>query len=169
MESMMITPHPEKYSRVSTKPGELWWPMWYYLESIGLMNLAATRYSLFLLAGFPLSRALGCHFPVVWDYPSNPAQPITKVSKRICIVINWSRSPYLLQFWTTANSMKFFASILIKRQPTVQSSGQNNMNFQVQNCKMQSADILSIMLFLRHALMSCVTGDYHCNVSVSLT
>jgi hypothetical protein len=24
MESMMITPHPEKYSRVSTKPGELW-------------------------------------------------------------------------------------------------------------------------------------------------
>jgi hypothetical protein len=22
MESMMITPHPEKYSRVSTKPGE---------------------------------------------------------------------------------------------------------------------------------------------------
>lgn len=45
MESMMITLNPAKYSRVSTKPGESWWPMWYYLESIGLMNLAATRYS----------------------------------------------------------------------------------------------------------------------------
>jgi hypothetical protein len=62
MESMMITPHPEKYSRVSTKPGESWWPMWYYLESMGLVNLAATRYSLFLLAGFPMSRALGAIF-----------------------------------------------------------------------------------------------------------
>jgi hypothetical protein len=50
--------------------------------------------------------------------------------------------------------MKFFASILIKRQPTVQSSGQNNIEFQVQTCKMQSAHILSIMLFLRHPLMS---------------
>lgn len=97
--------------------------------------------------------------------------------------------------------MKFFASILIKRQPTVQSSGQNNIKFQVQTCKMQSADILSIMLFLCHPLMSIdtitfvtacqnqvntsgsghnhqkdtdfhqswsmITGDYHCNVSVS--
>jgi hypothetical protein len=72
MESMMITPHPEKYSRASTKPGESWWPMWYYLKSMGLMNLAGTRYSLFLLAGFPMSKARGAIFHV-WDYPSNPA------------------------------------------------------------------------------------------------